>query len=292
MRLILLLLAALGLLGGCERPEPAPEPEVEATPAFWRIERNGATAGWLLGTVHALPPGIDWRGAQITTAIAQADMLVAEVADLDQAAIARHYARIARTRGLAPVADRLDASDRQRFTRLINELGLDRAQFQDVETWAAALMLSQAMAERGGLDSGAGVDRALLRDFAGRQITGLETAEGQLALFDGMAEADQRALLASTVRDANSGDGRAMAAAWTAGDLTTLSAFADAALTGTPALRERLVSARNRRWAERIDGLLAGGARPFIAVGAGHVIGEDGLPALLETAGWRVARVQ
>ena len=42
----------------------------------------------------------------------------------------------------------------------------------------------------------------------------------------------------------------------------------------------------------RIAQLLEAGQRPFVAVGTGHMIGEDGLPALLAERGYTVRRIQ
>jgi uncharacterized protein YbaP (TraB family) len=50
-----------------------------------------------------------------------------------------------------------------------------------------------------------------------------------------------------------------------------------------------VLAGRNRRWLPQIEHLLdAGGG--LVAVGLGHLLGDAGLPALLERAGYRVAR--
>jgi hypothetical protein len=56
-------------------------------------------------------------------------------------------------------------------------------------------------------------------------------------------------------------------------------------------IRHALVTARNTAWADEIDVMLKHGARPFIAVGAAHVAGLDGLPRMLMARGWKVTRI-
>jgi uncharacterized protein len=57
-------------------------------------------------------------------------------------------------------------------------------------------------------------------------------------------------------------------------------------------LRQALLIARNRAWAERIARLIARGQQPFVAVGAAHLLGKDGIPALLANQGYMVRRIQ
>jgi uncharacterized protein YbaP (TraB family) len=50
-------------------------------------------------------------------------------------------------------------------------------------------------------------------------------------------------------------------------------------------LYERLLAGRNRRWTEQILERLAGSGTTVIVVGAGHLTGPDGVPALLRARG-------
>jgi uncharacterized protein YbaP (TraB family) len=49
---------------------------------------------------------------------------------------------------------------------------------------------------------------------------------------------------------------------------------------------------RNQAWVARISGEMAKGRTVFVAVGAAHTVGPDGLAALLEAKGFTVKRVQ
>ena len=57
-----------------------------------------------------------------------------------------------------------------------------------------------------------------------------------------------------------------------------------------PDLYQTLIVHRNEGFASQIQTLLKGDGTVFVAVGAGHLVGKDGVPALLEKQGYKVAR--
>jgi len=48
---------------------------------------------------------------------------------------------------------------------------------------------------------------------------------------------------------------------------------------------------RNKNWVDQIEIEMNGSGTDFIAVGAGHLVGEDGVPAMLKARGYDVKRL-
>jgi uncharacterized protein YbaP (TraB family) len=147
--------------------------------------------------------------------------------------------------------------------------------------------------QKAGANAADGVEPQLRARMPGKPVEGLETIDSQFATFDALAPAAQSRLLADVAREINDphdGDAQ-MLNLWLKGDELGLTHEANSDFLGDPVLHEALLAARNRLWLQRIDALLRQGAHPFIAVGAAHVVGGDGLPTLLRTRGWTVTRV-
>ena len=84
------------------------------------------------------------------------------------------------------------------------------------------------------------------------------------------------------------GDYGKLVRAWMDGDTAAIEAGAVAPLRrAAPALYAALVARRNARWADAIARRLKGSGRTVMVVGVGHLVGADGVPALL-----RARRIQ
>jgi uncharacterized protein len=252
---------------------------------------DGAVEGWMLGTIHALPAGTRWRTPAIASVVEEADLLVVEIAALDdRAALAATFDRLSTSPGLPPLNQRIAPDLAPALADLIDEGGLDPAGFRNVETWAAALTLAQIGADG---DSANGVDRALISEFDSRQVRELEGAVAQLAIFDRLPETEQRDLLAAVVRETQRADadpGR-LRRIWLSGDLAALEAANRTGLLADPQLRDALLTARNRAWVAAVLPMLDGKAKPLIAVGTAHLVGPEGLASQLQARGYRIRRL-
>jgi hypothetical protein len=287
----LLALTALLALPACgEREEAGADPP---DPLIYEIASpDGEVEGWMLGTIHALPDGVSWRTPEIEDAIEDADLLLVEVAALDdQTAIAATFAQLATTEGLGPLAGRVDPALRTPLGEIIARSGTSPASFEDTEDWAAAIMLAQVDAYGQPRN---GVDRALIREFGERPVVGFETAENQLGIFDSLAPNDQRDLLEGTVRewqDAQANPGK-LTRAWLAGDLATIETATTEGIMADPELREALLVGRNRAWLRLLLNTLARQEKPLVAVGTAHLVGPDGLVEMLKSEGYSVRRLE
>ena len=289
---VLLLLLGLFALAACEKREAAVETD-EASPLFYEItDGSGATRGWLFGTIHALPDGVDWQTEALNQAVEQADVLLVEIATLENsAALAHSFARLATSPDQPDIGTRVSVQARPALFDLISRSNYSASDFEDVETWAAALMLAQ-VSSTGKSENGA--DRVLLRRFEGREIAEFEGAEVQLGIFDLLPEEEQSDLLEGVVAEhaKRSEDPGRLQRAWLKGDLPVLKAATREGIMADPELRAALLTDRNDAWIDQLDNVLESGKRPLVAVGAAHLVGPDGLPALLTERGYTVERIQ
>ena len=280
------LVAALALaLAGCgQAPVEWPKP----SPALWEVTGPGGQHGWLFGTIHSLPDGVEWRTAAVDHAFARSSLLVVEIANLaDTGEASAAFRRLSTTPGLPPLSQRVPPRDRPQVAAFLAEAGANDDGFPATESWAAAMLLANKV--RTG-DSGNGVDRALIA--RARRVEGLESFASQYAVFDRLPPAAQGELLVGLARDAEAGHETDEVRAWLTGDLAALQRQAAKGVLAYPDLREALQKARNRAWAVGVAKLLAKGEKPFVAVGEAHMFGDESLPDLLAARGYTVRRVQ
>ena len=263
-----------------------------AAPKAWVI-RDGDTEITLFGTIHALPKGVDWLSPAVAARLDAADSLVLEaILPDDPAVLMPIIARIGMPAGLKPMAQRLPAAVLPKLTAAAVAAGVPMAALDRMESWLAAVTLGDAVLTGLGVTSESGVEPALTARAKARRkpIIGLETLEQQLGFFDGLPQADQTAMLVSTIDDVATAkaDMAAITALWMAGDVEAIARDFDAETRATPLLRQRLVTGRNARWAEWLAGVMKTPGKHFVAVGAGHLGGADGLLALLRARGLTV----
>lgn len=286
-----LSLCALLLAAACSEQPAAPE--VKGSPALWRVEGNGLD-GWLFGTIHILPGNVRWQTGNIRKAISSADRLILETADIqDRRRTMALFEQMGRSPGLPPLESRLPAGDRGIFERIVAQSGTNGQILSGYESWAAAMLLSAATQQALHINPDDGVEAVLVAAFgdARKPVAGLETAARQFHAFDTLPEAAQRRLLARTVEEAGTLEAiyDRILHAWLKGDLAALTTAEQDAAPPDPEVEQAVLTTRNREWAvaiQRLDG------RPFIAVGTGHLTGQDNLIQLLQAKGYRVTRVQ
>lgn len=269
----------------------------ELDPALY-VVRDADSTMYLYGTVHVRPRDTDWGDQDVRDALASAQEIWTEI-EISPQADQRAQA-LAGQIGMAP-ADRplssvLTAEENERLNALTQRLGIPRPYLEPMQPWMAGLTLSLVPIMRAGYDPASGVDRAIdaYGDANGKTMRSFETIEQQLGFFSGLNADTQRQFLLEAINEAEQGPAMIaeMTSAWERGDLDALE---QAVVTDTreeyPEVYEALFVRRNNAWMDVLVRELQGSGVDFVAVGAGHLLGEDGLVAQMRARGYAVERV-
>ena len=160
--------------------------------------------------------------------------------------------------------------------------------------------MTLALARRDGLEAHFGSEMVLgaLAQHLGVATRSLETPDEQIAALTAGTPQEQIELVEAGLALPPAKARRVLrqlAGAWADNDLPRLESYADwCECVDTPAeraLAERVIDQRNHVLAERIDALHAKEGSSFVAVGALHMAGPSGLPALLKARGFTVKQV-
>ena len=284
MNLILPAVASLTLLS----------PAV-AAPALWEV-RDADSAIWLFGSFHVLPEELAWRTPLFDEIVSAADEVVFE-ANVGPAAIAdigaKAFAIGIYTDGTL-LTDVIDDGSEAKLRSFASSVDLPVGSVLAMKPWFAANTLSVAAMAAQGFTAG-GVEFVLQPELPAGKQAFLETGEEQLAVLAGAPEAEQIALLVSTLDEAETMPKvmDKMMSNWVKGTPDRLADLFLAEMGGfEDAFLDRLIFARNRDWIPALETRLAENTKAVVVVGAAHLIGEGSVLDLLETAGYTVKRVQ
>jgi uncharacterized protein YbaP (TraB family) len=265
-----------------------------AAPAMWRVS-DGDSQLYLFGTLHALKPSQAWRTplydavlARAVTVWFEADMQAGDP-DTIRLLVQRYGVDPDR-----PLSRKLAPSDLGALARQT-----DLARVDHLRPWAAALMLSMqpALAKGASVEKGADMTITRAARAESKRIRTIETLEDQARMFASLPEASEVRYLTNVVRERSRGprlrlpfQPASLEAAWLAGTLGP--GQIEEMRAENPALYDAFLKRRNEAWAEKLEAEMAGSGVELVNVGALHMVGVDGLPALLAARGFKVERVQ
>lgn len=272
-----------------------------AEPAAWRVTAGagGEAAGELvlLGSIHYLREQDYPLPARVDELYRQADVLVLELGpeDLDPARVQAALLGAA----MLPPGHSLEAVlGEELYARAVErarELGVDIAVLAPFQPWMVALTLTDLGQARHGFRGDLGLEQHLLRQAVAddKEVSGLEALETQIAVFDGLSDAEQRALLEQALAELEElGESmRTLASAWREGRLDALAEELLAEFRGFPELYDALVTQRNSDWVIRLEELLMDERHHLVVVGALHLVGPENVVELLEARGWHTSPI-
>lgn len=297
-------LAAMASAACSQQQLPTPVEASQATvaevemggPAMWLVSDED-TQIFMFGTVHALPDDIDWYSGSVKDALDSADTLVTEIDMTPEAAAGMQQIVVSRavfTDGTT-LRSLLQGEDLQAYEAAVTSLGIQPAALDPVEPWFATLQLANAAFAKAGVTGENGVETVLEGIVKpGTRRVALESLDSQLAIFDELPQEAQIFYLLETAREIDNvaPSLQLLVDEWAEGDPEGLGMLLNETLKSDPVLADRLLYARNAKWAEWIAGRLDTPGVVFMAVGAGHLAGDKSVQELLEAKGIRSYRVQ
>jgi hypothetical protein len=267
---------------------------LQAHPALWTVHGPKATI-YLLGSIHVLPPQMQWRTPQIDAALKAADVFVFEI-PMDASQKADIQAFIKENGFLPPgmaLPSLLTGEAREDYIAALNLTHVPADKLTQMRPWLALLVMEGGMVTQQHYSADSGLDRqiyALALKRPGVTFRAFETPDQQLKLLmpDDQAlevqefDAGLKDLLKETMSVND------LVSAWARGDTARINDLMNSGFKDNPKAEKTLFEDRNHAWITQLESMLNEPHVFFVTVGAGHLVGPKGVPALLRRDGYKV----
>lgn len=267
-------------------PAAPAQPRVEK-PFLWEVRRNGAVSH-VFGTIHA-----EYRVTDLPAVVTER-LDAAKVLAVETDTTAVSMTEVMQMAFLPPDQSLRTMLGEEYWNKLVAAVGafMPPPALERVQPWFAGLVVS--LGDLVTSDPSKAMDMQLVQRAraANKQVVYLEEAGEQLKLLSEFGDIDELKEMLDEIEEVRA-KLKDMLAAYGRGDfdaLTTITLDPEE-MRERPELMDKLLFARNRAWMKTLEPLLTEGGA-FIAVGAGHFAGEQGLVTLLRKAGFEVARVE
>jgi len=269
----------------------------EAKSILYKVSSKTSTV-YILGSIHLAKPELYPLKKPIEDAYKASDTLVVEL-DPSSPHSLQVIQNTMRHEGIYRPGKRLKTElSPQTYTLLkkyLQKVGLSLEVMEPMRPWTVMLQLSVMEMIRLGYDPELGIDKHFLdkakRD--GKQVLEIESAEEQMALLSRDDKKFQDLLLRYTLEEIHEMEPmlEQMFISWKDGDAKKLSRVVDSSLVVDPRLHDMydiLITKRNYKMTKAILAYLKSSQNYLVVVGAGHVVGNEGIVSLLQKHGFNV----
>ncbi|HSR01346.1 MAG TPA: TraB/GumN family protein [Methylophilaceae bacterium] len=253
---------------------------------FWKVVSPSGETSYLFGTMHTDDSRITDFSSNVIDAIKNVDVFVMET---EPNSNPKHFLLSVGTLESSLTEEELDkVKDLADFHVMRIEQALK------MKPWLLAFVFSQSKPQ-----TPFAQDNLLMRsaeDF-GKPVNGLETSEEHFSVIDSFTQEEQLTMLRTALKltqEQKERDFEKLIDTYLVGDTDGLLRF-DAEMTGAQLpqalwdkIRVKLLDERNVLMVTRVLHLLENQS-VFIAVGAAHLAGEDGLITALKKAGFQLS---
>jgi uncharacterized protein YbaP (TraB family) len=255
---------------------------------LWQIQGEDVDA-YLFGVIHSEDSRVTQLPEQVESRFNHADILMLEMS-LDQMTTIKVAAKMMQEPG-GSLSKQVGKSLAEEAEVAMRSRGIPSQMTQFMQPWAVVMTLSAPRQVTGQFLDKQLYDRALA---AGKMFQPLETPDEQLSVFIKLTLDEQKSLLRHVLNEYRSYPRmyKQLTEAYLARDLNILEEISFAnPISEDPAFQEKfmaqMLTGRNHRMLERMEPVLNQG-KVFIAVGALHLVGDEGLISLLRQHGYRM----
>lgn len=270
----------------------------ESNSLLWQISGNGLPQpSYLFGTIHMLCKDDAVLSDSLRNIIKQSKDIYLEV-DMDNIFEMLGLMSQLKMKNDTTLADLLSKEEYQRVKTFF-ETKSSMLPFSMLETYKPLLAVSTLAESSVPCESAVAMEQLIMEEAKKnhKNIKGLETMAYQAGIFDSIPYKLQAEQLLSYVDSSGSETGSEsdefdeLSKAYKAQDLDKLEAFSKKTDIGMANFTDMLLYNRNRNWVAKLKGLLPA-KQLLIAVGAGHLPGEQGVINLLRKAGYTLKPVK
>ena len=242
---------------------------------------------YLLGTIHAGKADFYPLPSIIEESFKSADTLIEEI-DTSEPAEAARVQQAFMENGDYPNGDtinnHLSEVTRSHLTAYVKEGGLPEQAVAHMRPWLVSMLVELREMKQMGFDPSYGLDQHFLDEAqqSHKQIGALEDAGSQLKMLSSLSEEFQDRLLLSSLVDVEKSHDVLdfLTRAWQSGDDAAMQELITSSVRDYPQLKPlmtKLFDDRNTAMAAKIEGFLQTPKSYFVAVGAGHLVGDKGV---------------
>ncbi|MFC2073865.1 TraB/GumN family protein [Campylobacterota bacterium] len=270
---------------------------VEAKSLLYKVSTKNSTV-YILGSIHLAKPELYPLDRAITNAYNNSEVLVVEVDPSSQESLSSMQNTMISSgmysRG-KNLQSELSTKTYMALRNYTSKAGIPLEVMEQMKPWVVMLQLTVTEMMRLGYSPELGIDKHFLDKarLDNKPVVELETAEEQMALLSKDDKTFQDKLLLYTLESMHELEPMLdeMFRGWQRGDADTFDKIMNIPLETDPSLKEvyeDLITKRNYKMTDKIEGFLKTKKDHFVVVGSGHVIGKEGIIDLLEKRGFRV----
>lgn len=261
---------------------------------FWKVT-SPTSVTWLLGSVHLGSKDMYPLAKEIEDAFESSTAVLVE-ADARKIDMAKIQASLF-AKGLYQAPDSLwehiTPDTRKKLEAFCEKFQFPCVNLAPLKPWVVSLTIATVPMMKAGMDPKLGIDLYFLNRSDKKRVVEIESADMQMDLISGFSDEDQDKLLAASAEEGLQMEDKTqrIREVWSSGDTVRLEAITRESTKTPEKITRAILQDRNPHMADVAEQFLKGKETTFLIVGAAHMVGKEGIVALLQQRGYKVEQV-